>query len=286
MSEKIIGVLGGSGLYSIEGLKIIEEKKICTPFGEPSDLFVIGELSGVKIAFLPRHGKGHRFLPHQINYRANIYGFKMLGVEYIIAVSAVGSMREQLRPLDIVVVDQFFDLTRSRINTFFGDGVAAHISFADPVCPVLSKILYDASVQSSCITHKGGTYLCIEGPAFSTKAESQIYRKWGVDVIGMTNLPEAKLAREAEICYATLALVTDYDVWHEQEEGVSAEMILSNLKKNVDNAKEIIKKAVLSLPEKRECPCPNALQNAIITPPELIPEKRKKELELIIGKYL
>ena len=241
MAEKIIGVIGGSGLYEMEGITKVKEIKIKTPFGNPSDAYIVGKLGDVKMVFLPRHGRGHKLLPSELNYRANIFGMKKLGVEQIISVSAVGSMRKDIKPGHIVVVDQFFDRTKGRISSFFGNGIAGHVEFADPVCSNLSNILYKSGKNIGATIHKGGTYICIEGPHFSTRAESNIYRKWGVDVIGMTNIPEAKLAREAEICYATLALSTDYDCWHETEESVTIEMILDTLKKNVATAKAIIK---------------------------------------------
>jgi len=286
MSEVKIGVIGGSGLYEMEGLKEVESVEVDTPFGSPSDAYILGSLEGVRVAFLPRHGRGHRILPSELNFRANIYGFKKLGVEWLLSVSAVGSMREDIKPLDIVVPDQFFDRTKSRISTFFGEGFVGHIAFADPVCPVLSNILYQAGVEAGATLHPGGTYLCIEGPQFSTRAESRIYRQWGVDVIGMTNIPEAKLAREAEICYATLALVTDYDCWHETEEDVTAEAIIANLLKNVGMAKKIIRGAVPKIPRERTCPCATALKDALITQPHLVPSETLQKLGLLIGKYL
>ena len=283
--EKVrIGVIGGSGLYQIEGLKNIRYVFVDTPFGEPSDEYIIGELEGEKIAFLPRHGRNHSILPYEINYRANIYGFKKLGVEFLISISAVGSMKEDIHPLDLVLVDQFFDFTKRRISTFFGDGIAAHISFANPVCPVLLDLVYKVALELKINVKKGGTYLCIEGPQFSTKAESKVFRSWGVDVIGMTNLPEAKLAREAEICYVSLAFVTDYDVWKDSD--VNIEEVIVNLKKNVENAKNIIKKVIPQIPYERNCICSKALEMAILTSEEDIPEYRKKELLPIIGKYL
>jgi 5'-methylthioadenosine phosphorylase len=286
MAEARIGVIGGSGVYEMEGLTDVEEVKVETPFGEPSDLIVIGTLEGRRVAFLPRHGRGHRIMPTELPSRANIYALKSLGVEHIIAVSACGSMKEEIHPLDMVIPDQIFDRTRGRINTFFGGGVVAHISFDEPFCPDLSALLYQAARDTGANVHKGGTFVVIEGPAFSTKAESRIYRQWGVDIIGMTVLPEAKLAREAEICYAVLANVTDYDVWHVSEEPVSVEMLIDNLLKNAEMAKRIIKKVVPNIPEARPCPCPTALKNAIITQKDRIPEKTKKDLGLLIGKYL
>lgn len=286
MKEARIGIIGGSGLYEMEGLTDLKEIKVKTPFGNPSDRFLLGTLKNVPLAFLPRHGKGHRILPTEINFRANIYGMKKLGVERIISVSAVGSMKEDIRPGDIVIPDQFYDHTKRRITTFFGEGIVAHVGMADPVCPGLSNILYDSGKIVGATLHRGGTYLCIEGPQFSTKGESYIYRRWGVDIIGMTNVTEAKLAREAEICYATLALVTDYDCWHESEEIVTVEAVIKILKENVETAKKIIREAILNVPEKRNCPCSKALANAIMTPAKLIPKKTKENLKLIIEKYI
>ncbi|MBI5327686.1 MAG: S-methyl-5'-thioadenosine phosphorylase [Deltaproteobacteria bacterium] len=285
MSEKVIGVIGGSGLYEMEGLRAVKEIKVKTPFGNPSDAYMVGKLGDVKMVFLPRHGRGHRLLPSELNYRANIYGMKKLGVEWIISVSAVGSMREDIKPGHIVVVDQFFDRTKARASSFFGNGMVGHVEFADPVCPNLSSVIYEAGQGVGAAIHKGGTYICIEGPQFSTRAESKIYRKWGVDVIGMTNIPEAKLAREAEICYATLALSTDYDCWHETEESVTVEMILDTLKKNVATAKAIIKQAVLNIADQRTCKCATAMKYAVITDKKKIPAKIKKDLKIILRKY-
>ncbi|MBI5047755.1 MAG: S-methyl-5'-thioadenosine phosphorylase [Deltaproteobacteria bacterium] len=285
MSEIIIGVIGGSGLYEMEGLRAVKEVKVKTPFGNPSDAYMVGKLGDAKMVFLPRHGRGHRLLPSELNYRANIYGMKKLGVEWIISVSAVGSMREDIKPGHIVVVDQFFDRTKARVSSFFGNGIVGHVEFADPVCPNLSRVLYEAGQDVGATIHKGGIYICIEGPQFSTRAESKIYRKWGVDVIGMTNIPEAKLAREAEICYATLALSTDYDCWHETEESVTVEMILDTLKKNVATAKAIIKEAVLKISDHRTCKCTTAMKYAVITDKKKIPAKIKKDLKIILGKY-
>lgn len=286
MAEARIGVIGGSGVYEMEGLTEVEEVKVKTPFGDPSDLIVLGTLEGRRVAFLPRHGRGHRIMPSELPSRANIYALKSLGVEHIIAISACGSMKEEIHPLDMVIPDQIFDRTRGRINTFFGQGVVAHIAFDEPFCPDLSALLYQAAQDAGARVHKGGTYVIIEGPSFSTKAESRIYRQWGVDIIGMTVLPEAKLAREAEICYSVLANVTDYDVWHVGEEPVSVEMLIGNLLKNAEIAKRIIKKVVPRIPEARPCACPTALQSAIITSKDRIPEKAKKELDLLMGKYL
>ncbi len=286
MSEVEIGVIGGSGLYKMEGLERVEEVRMDTPFGPPSDQFIVGELKGRRIAFLPRHGRGHRVQPSDLNFRANIYGMKKLGVRRIISVSAVGSMKEGIHPKDIVIPDQFYDNTRQRISTFFGDGIVAHVSLADPVCPVLSGTLYKAAHVVGAKVHQGGVYLCIEGPQFSTRGESMIYKSWGVDIIGMTNATEAKLAREAEICYATIALVTDYDCWHHEEAAVTADAILEILNKNVETSKKIIRESVGSIPADRNCPCSTAMNNAIITAPESIPAETKERLKLIIGKYV
>lgn len=286
LNKARIGVIGGSGLYEIEGFTDIEEITLSTPFGSPSDAYIVGSMGGVNVAFLPRHGRGHRYLPHEINYQANIFGFKMLGVEQIISLTAVGSMREDIKPMDMVVIDQFFDRTKNRACTFFGDGIAAHISFNKPTCEDLAELVYETCQKVGVTVHKGGTYICMEGPQFSTLAESLTYRKWGVDVIGMTNLTEAKLAREAEICYATLALVTDYDCWHEEEEAVSVGTIIEYLNTNAKNAKKIIKEIVPRIPVDRSCPCQSALQYAIITDPAYIPDEKKEMLKPIMGKYL
>lgn len=287
MTNTRIGIIGGTGLYEIAGLKKKETVIVQTPFGSPSDGYLTGELDGVPVAFLSRHGTGHRLLPHELNFRANMYGFKKLGVEWIISVSAVGSMKEEIEPLHMVVPDQFVDRTRKRIDTFFGDGIAAHVAFAQPICPQLSGELFRTIEKLGFRVHRGGTYLCIEGPQFSTKAESAIYRSWNVDVIGMTNLQEAKLAREAEMCYATIALVTDYDCWREEEDNLSIEMIIDNLTQNTEKVKEVIRTVIPDIATMdRTCPCGNALNNAIITQKEMIPDKVKKDLEVIIGKYL
>ncbi|MFQ5901316.1 MAG: S-methyl-5'-thioadenosine phosphorylase [Thermodesulfobacteriota bacterium] len=286
MTERTVGVIGGSGLYEMEGLENIEEVKVETPFGKPSDLYITGMLGNTRMVFLPRHGRGHKILPSELNFRANIYGMKTLGVQWIISVSAVGSMRENIEPGHIVIPDQFVDRTKGRISSFFGNGVVGHIEFADPVCHDLAGILFQAGKGTDITIHKNGTYICIEGPQFSTRAESNIYRQWGVDVVGMTNIPEAKLAREAEICYATLALATDYDCWHETEEDVTIEAILDTLKRNVSNAKTIIKNAVPQIPADRDCKCAAALKYAIITDRNLIPEKTKDDLGILIGKYI
>ena len=286
MPQAHIGVIGGSGLYQMEGLTGIEEVKENTPFGEPSDVIIIGELEGSRLAFLPRHGRGHRFSPTEVPVRANIFALKSLGVEWIISISAVGSLKEDIHPVDIVIPDQLIDRTKSRVNTFFGGGLVAHLSFADPYCPVLGEILYQSAIEVGATAHKGGTYVAMEGPLFSTKAESNLYRSWGADVIGMTALPEAKLAREAEICYAALACVTDYDTWHESEESVTIDVAIANLMKNVDTAKKIIAIAASRIPPQRQCECATALDRGIITAPELIPEQMKRDLAPIIGKYV
>ena len=286
MAEKIVGVMGGSGLYEMEGLEDVQTVSLTTPFGAPSDSFVVGHLEGVKIAFLPRHGRGHRISPSSLNFRANIYAMKLLGAQWIIGVSAVGSMKESIHPGDMVIPNQFIDRTTGRPNTFFSDGIVGHISFADPVCPVLSQILFQAGKEVGAKVHNGGTYLCIEGPQFSTRAESRLYRTWGVDIIGMTNIPEAKLAREAEICYATIAFATDYDCWHQEAGDVSIGEVLRILAQSTKIAKSAIRNAVKHLPEERECICATALKYALITGKKMIPEKTRKDLEPIIGKYL
>lgn len=283
--NEVVGVIGGSGLYEIEGLTEVNEVKVETPFGEPSDLYVTGKLGDVDMVFLPRHGRGHKLMPSELNYRANIYGMKKLGVGRIISVSAVGSMRTEIEPGHIVVVDQYIDRTRARESTFFGEGIVGHVEFADPVCADLSGALFDAGKSVGATIHKGGTYVCIEGPQFSTRAESLLYRSWGVSVIGMTNIPEAKLAREAEICYATLALSTDYDCWHEEEESVTVEMILDTIKKNVTVSKDIIKGAVTKLAE-RACSCVDAMKYAVVTDPSTIGRETREKVDLIFGKYL
>jgi 5'-methylthioadenosine phosphorylase len=282
-----IGIMGGTGLYEIEGLKDVRGIRLETPFGDPSDPFVVGTLEGKQVAFLSRHGRGHRLLPAEINYRANIYGFKMLGVCRIISVNSVGSLKADIRPRDIVLADQFFDRTR-RANTFFGGGIVAHISFGQPVCPELSKSVCDAAAGLGLRAHPAGTYICIEGPAFSSKAESVIYKSWGCDIIGMTAATEAKLCREAEICYATMNLVTDYDVWHAEEEAVSVELIFQNLHHNIENAKAVIKRAVAGLgPDQPDsCGCCRALRNTIVTSPSLISAETRDKLRLLVGKYL
>lgn len=282
-----VGVIGGSGLYDIEGMRGIKEVEIKTPFGDPSDHFITGELDGTSVVFLPRHGRGHRISPGEINYRANIYGMKKLGVDAIVSVSACGSLKEEYKPMDFVVPDQFVDRTRgSRMSTFFTDGIVAHVMFADPISPEVADIIYACAKEEGAAVHKGGTYVNMEGPQFSTKAESNLYRSWGMDIIGMTNLTEAKLAREAEISYATLAAVTDYDCWHESHETVSVEMIMEYLTKNVAAAKAILKRAIPKIGKLTAFSAANALQFAIITDPSKIPMEKKRELDLIIGKYI
>ena len=288
MEQVSIGIIGGSGLYQMSELEDVEEIEIQTPFGAPSDAFIIGTLENSRVAFLPRHGRGHRFTPSEVPFRANIYAMKLLGVERILSASAVGSLQEQFAPLDMVIPDQFFDRTRARAreSTFFGEGIVAHMAFAHPVCSELGDVLEEACKSTDVKTHRGGTYLCMEGPAFSTKAESEVYRSWGMSVIGMTNLQEAKLAREAEICYATLALVTDYDCWHPGHDAVTADSVIEYLNKNVRNAQLIIKAAVRQTGgQERNCKCASALKNAIFTAPHLWPAETRKKLDAIVGKY-
>jgi 5'-methylthioadenosine phosphorylase len=281
-----IGVIGGSGLYDMADLTDRDEVSLKTPFGEPSGPYLVGTLRGKRVAFLARHGAGHRLLPSELNFRANIFGFKLLGVERIISASAVGSLKLEYPPLDIVVPDQFFDRTTSRISTFFGNGLAAHVSFAHPICPELSRVGADAIDAVGAKAHRGGTYVCMEGPQFSTLAESNLYRSWGMDVIGMTNLQEAKLAREAEMCYVTLALVTDYDCWHPDHDSVTVEMIIQTLMQNAKTAQLAIAEAITTLPAGRSCDCGSALKHALITRPEAVPEKVKEDLAPLVGKYL
>ncbi|GAB4239904.1 MAG: S-methyl-5'-thioadenosine phosphorylase [Acidobacteriota bacterium] len=281
-----IGVIGGSGLYEMPGLAEVREVTLDTPFGSPSDAFVVGTLHGKRVAFLARHGRGHRLLPSELNFRANIYAMKLLGVRYILSASAVGSLKEEHRPTDFILPDQFFDRTRLRPSTFFGEGLVAHISFADPVCARLADEVEAAAQAIQFPVKRGGTYVCMEGPAFSTRAESHLYRSWGMDLIGMTNLQEAKLAREAEICYVTIAMVTDYDCWHEEEEAVSVEMLLEYLRKNSENAKRLIGETVRRMDVSRSCSCHEALRNAIITDPAAVPAKTRRKLAPIVGKYL
>jgi 5'-methylthioadenosine phosphorylase len=290
MAEAKIGVIGGSGLYEMAGMTDVEEVQVSTPFGAPSDAITVGRVEGVAIAFLPRHGRGHRLNPTEVPSRANIYALKSLGVEWVISVSAVGSMREDVAPLDLLIPDQLFDRTKSRVNSFFEGGLVVHCSFAEPFCPTLAGMLWEAAQGLGDVqVHRGGTYLCIEGPLFSTKAESRIYRQWGVDVIGMTALPEAKLAREAELCYATIACATDYDVWHETAEPVTVEMVIGNLMKNVTNAQRIIRAVARQIPADRAqntCECPHALASAIITDRSRIPAETREKYQLLAGKYL
>jgi len=281
----VVGVIGGSGLYELEGLEDARWVKVKTPFGEPSDAYRVGRLGGAIVVFLSRHGRGHRLSPSEINYRANFYGLKALGARSVISVSAVGSMKEEIRPLDLLVPDQFYDHTRRRVSTFFGDGIVGHVSMADPVCPALGDLLETAGRESGATVHRGGTYLCMEGPQFSTKGESQIYRQWGVSVIGMTNMPEAKLAREAELCYATLALVTDYDVWHEDHDAVTVEAVVANLLANVATAKAVLLRAIPRVGKPCEAGCPSALRNAVITNPKAFPPRTRRRLALLLDKY-
>jgi 5'-methylthioadenosine phosphorylase len=288
MTGAKIGIIGGSGLYQMPEFSDVEEVVLDTPFGNPSDAFIVGTLENQRVAFLPRHGRGHRFTPTELPFRANIYGMKLLGVERILSASAVGSLQEKYAPLDMVIPDQFFDRTRARTreSTFFGEGIVGHVSFAHPVCSALGNVLEQSCQAADVKVHRGGTYICMEGPAFSTVAESNVYRSWGMDIIGMTNLQEAKLAREAEICYATLALVTDYDCWHPGHDAVSVETVVEYLNKNVRNAQLIMKAAVKNLAlTERSCKCGSALKNAIFTPPNLWHEETKKKLHAIIGKY-
>jgi 5'-methylthioadenosine phosphorylase len=280
-----IGIIGGSGLYSMPGFEAHEEMKLDTPFGDPSDAYVVGTLEGRQVAFLARHGRGHRLSPSELNFRANIFGMKMLGVERILSLSAVGSMKEEHAPLDFVIPDQFFDRTRGRVSTFFDRGVVAHIAFADPVCPQLAATVHQAAGELGIKSKLGGTYLCMEGPAFSTRAESNVYRSWGMDVIGMTNLQEAKLAREAEICYVTIAMVTDYDCWHEEHDAVTVEQIIGNLTKNAENACKLVREVIQDLPVARTCKCGSALKHAILTDRKAITAEAKQRLGLLLGKY-
>jgi 5'-methylthioadenosine phosphorylase len=286
LSQADIGIIGGSGLYSMPGLSDVREVKQQTPFGDPSDPYVLGTLEGRKVAFLARHGRGHRILPTELNFRANIYGFKQLGVERIVSVSAVGSLKDEHRPLDFVIPDQFFDRTRHRVDTFFGDGIVAHIAFADPICAELAHVVEAACKKSGVTGKRGGTYLCMEGPQFSTKAESNVYRSWGMDVIGMTNLQEAKLAREAEICYVIVAMVTDYDCWHPHHDSVTVDQVVAVLLKNADNAATVVRNTVGSMPTKRNCKCAAALAHAILTDRDKIPAATREKLKLILDKYL
>jgi len=286
MAKRTIGVIGGSGLYELEGLEGVERIKLDTPWGAPSDDYLVGTLGDVRLAFLPRHGRGHRILPGEINFRANIHGMKQLGAEWIVAISAVGSMRDDIRPGDLVIVDQFFDRTTSRAQTFFGEGIVGHVALADPVCKHLGDTLEHSARSLSLRVHRGGTYLCIEGPQFSTRAESRIYRSWGVDVIGMTNLPEARLAREAELCYATVALATDYDCWHQTESDVTVEAILAVLRTNVENSRRLVREVAGRIPAQRSCACREACKDAIVTDRASIPAEARRRAALLFGKYL
>jgi 5'-methylthioadenosine phosphorylase len=286
LSQAEIGIIGGSGLYAMPGLSAVSEVRQETPFGDPSDAYVLGLLEARKVAFLARHGRGHRILPTELNFRANIYGFKQLGVDRIVSVSAVGSLKEEHKPLEFVIPDQFFDRTRHRVDTFFGDGIVAHIAFADPICPELAKAVETACKKAGVVGKRGGTYLCMEGPQFSTKAESNVYRTWGMDVIGMTNLQEAKLAREAEICYVTVAMVTDYDCWHPHHDSVTVDQIVAVLLKNAENACKVVRETVAAMPEGRSCKCAAALAHAILTDRDKIPSATRQKLKLILGKYL
>ena len=286
MSQAEIGIIGGSGLYAMPGLSGVQEVALETPFGAPSDAYVLGTLEGRKVAFLARHGRGHRILPSELNFRANIHGFKQLGAERILSISAVGSLKEGHKPGEFLIVDQFVDRTRHRVDTFFGDGVVAHIAFADPICPQLTEVMAKACQMAKVVGKRGGTYICMEGPQFSTKAESNLYRSWGMDVIGMTNLQEAKLAREAEICYVTVAMVTDYDCWHPHHDSVTVEQIVAVLLKNAENACNVVREAVVAMPKERSCKCGSALAHAILTDRAKIPVATRERLKLILGKYL
>ena len=284
-TEAAIGVIGGSGLYELPGMTDVRWRRIRTPFGEPSDEYCVGRFGERPVVFLPRHGRGHRLSPTELNFRANIWGLKSLGVEWVVSVSAVGSMKESIRPLDLVVPDQFFDFTKRRVSSFFGEGIVAHVGMADPVCSDLAGALDKAARETGATVHRGGTYVCIEGPQFSTKAESRIFRGWGVDVIGMTNMPEAKLAREAELCYATLALATDYDVWHPDHDSVTVEAVVKVLLQNVETAKGVLQNLIPAVAPSRTCACPSLLENAVITQPGAFPLATRRRLDLLLGKY-
>jgi 5'-methylthioadenosine phosphorylase len=286
LQQAEIGIIGGSGLYAMPGLTNVHEERVTTPFGDPSDAFILGDLEGRKVAFLARHGRGHRILPSELNFRANIYAMKKLGVERILSVSAVGSLKEEHKPGDFVVPDQFIDRTFHRISTFFGDGIVGHVAFGDPVCATVAKAIFEASKSEGVVAKPTGTYVCMEGPQFSTRAESNLYRSWGADVIGMTNLQEAKLAREAEICYATAAMVTDYDCWREGHDDVTIDQIVKVMHQNAANAGRVVKAAVASMPRERKCPCTSALQFALLTSLDAIPPATREKLDLLIGKYL
>jgi len=286
MEQADVGIIGGTGLYQMDGFTDVREVPVETPFGPPSDSLMVGSLEGRRVAFLPRHGRGHRILPHELNFRANVFAMKKLGVEWILSVSAVGSLKERYEPLHVVVPDQFIDRTQQRKSTFFGNGLVAHVAFAHPFCRNLSKVMAESCAEAGATHHVGGTYVCMEGPQFSTLAESELYRSWGADLIGMTNLQEAKLAREAEICYSTLAMVTDYDCWHPDHDAVTAEQIMGVLGKNAHTAKAVLRAAVRRLPIPRGCECATALRYALITPPELVPDAVKRDLEPIVGRYM
>jgi 5'-methylthioadenosine phosphorylase len=285
VSEPAVGVIGGSGLYELEGLVDVRWRRVRTPFGDPSDELCTGTFEGRRVVFLPRHGRGHRLMPGELNFRANVWALKSLGVEWVVSVSAVGSMKEDIHPLDLVIPDQFLDMTKRRASSFFGDGIVAHVGMADPVCRHLADLLEKAARGTGARVHRGGTYVCIEGPQFSTRAESRVFRSWGVDVIGMTNMPEAKLAREAELCYATLALATDYDVWHDTHDAVSVEAVIENLLKNVATAKGVLRRVIPTVAGPRACPCPALLKNAVITSPAVFPHATRRRLDLLLGKY-
>ncbi len=286
MQQAEIGIIGGSGLYHMPGFSDIREVRQQTPFGDPSDAYILGMLEGRRVAFLARHARGHKLLPSELNFRANIYGFKQLGVERIVSVSAVGSLKEEHKPLDFVIPDQFFDRTRHRIDTFFGDGIVVHVGFGDPVCGELTKVVADACQREGVTGKLGGTYVCMEGPQFSTKAESKVYRSWGADVIGMTNVQEAKLAREAEICYVTIAMVTDYDCWHPHHDEVTVAQVIAVLTKNAENAAKVVRATVRAMPMTRSCKCGSAVAHAILTDPAKVPPETKEKLKLILGKYV
>jgi len=281
----MIGVIGGSGLYELPGMTDVRWRRVRTPFGDPSDEYCVGRFGGRPVAFLARHGRGHRLTPTELNFRANIWGLKSLGVEWVVSVSAVGSMKEAIRPLDLVVPDQFMDFTKRRVSSFFGDGIVAHVGMADPVCPHLATALEKAARETGATVHRGGTYICIEGPQFSTRGESQIYRRWGVSVIGMTNMPEAKLAREAELCYATLALATDYDVWHDGHAAVTVEAVVANLLKNVATAKVVLRRVIPRVGKPCDAGCGDALASAVITSPKAFPPRTRRKLGLLLDRY-
>ncbi len=285
MQQAEIGIIGGSGLYQIQGLTDVREVALETPFGRPSDSYVLGTLAGRKVAFLARHGRGHRLLPSELNFRANIHGFKQLGVERILSASAVGSLKQEHKPTDFIIPDQFYDRTQHRVSTFFGEGLVAHIAFGDPICMESAAIVVEGCKRANVVGKLGGTYVCMEGPQFSTKAESNLYRSWGMDVIGMTNLQEAKLAREAELCYVTVAMVTDYDCWHPEHDSVTVDQIVAVLHKNAENACNVIREAVTAMPRERNCKCGSALAMAILTAKEAVPAATREKLKLIVGKY-